>query len=103
MYGKEDVLGVMVFKLIYVMLVDECNKVVRFFDYFIDIGFLVEKVKEFVNIGDVVMWERELVEMGDCVNCKLFDNCLVVFIVFELFKNICGKELLYDVYIVFIV
>lgn len=102
-HGKEDVIGVMASKPIHVMTQDERNKVAKLSDYFIDTGLPAEKVKELVAIGDAVTREREFIEMGDCFNCKSLDNRLAVFIAIETLKNLKGKTLPNDVYIVFTV
>jgi endoglucanase len=102
-HGKEDIIGVMASKPIHVMTQDERNKVAKLSDYFIDTGLPAEKVKELVSIGDAVTREREFIEMGDCFNCKSLDNRLAVFIAIETLKNLKGKTLPNDVYIVFTV
>lgn len=102
-HGKQDVIGVMASKPIHVMTQDERNKVAKLSDYFIDTGLPAEKVKELVSIGDAVTREREFIEMGDCFNCKSLDNRLAVFIAIETLKNLKGKTLPNDVYIVFTV
>ena len=102
-HGKEDIIGVMASKPIHVMTQDERNKVAKLSDYFIDTGLSAEKVKELVSIGDAITREREFIEMGDCFNCKSLDNRLAVFIAIETLKNLKGKTLPNDVYIVFTV
>jgi tetrahedral aminopeptidase len=102
-HGKEDIIGVMASKPIHVMTQDERNKVAKLSDYFIDTGLPADKVKELVSIGDAVTREREFIEMGDCFNCKSLDNRLAVFIAIETLKNLKGKTLPNDVYIVFTV
>lgn len=102
-HGKEDIIGVMASKPIHVMTQDERNKVAKLTDYFIDTGLSAEKVKELVTIGDAITREREFIEMGDCFNCKSLDNRLAVFIAIETLKNLKGKNLPNDVYIVFTV
>lgn len=102
-HGKEDVIGVMASKPIHVMSQDERNKVAKLSDYFIDTGLPAEKVKELISIGDAVTREREFIEMGDCFNCKSLDNRLAVFIAIETLKNLKGKSLPNDVYMVFTV
>lgn len=102
-HGKEDVIGVMASKPIHVMTQDERNKVAKLTDYFIDTGLPAEKVKELISVGDVVTREREFIEMGDCFNCKSLDNRLAVFIAIETLKQLKGKELPHDVYMVFTV
>jgi len=102
-HGKEDIIGVMASKPIHVMTQDERNKVAKLSDYFIDTGLSAEKVKELISVGDSVTREREFIEMGDCVNCKSLDNRLAVFISIELLKNLKGKQLPHDLYVVFTV
>ncbi len=102
-HGKQDVIGVMASKPIHVMTQDERNKVAKLSDYFIDTGLTPEKVKELIKIGDSVTREREFIEMGQCVNSKSLDNRLAVFILIEMFKNLKGKEVPYDIYGVFTV
>jgi len=102
-HGKKDVIGVMASKPIHVMTQDERNKVAKLSDYFIDTGLKPEEVKELVKIGDSVTREREFIEMGECVNSKSLDNRLAVFILIEMFKNLKGKEVPYDIYGVFTV
>jgi endoglucanase len=102
-HGKKDVIGVMASKPIHVMTQDERNKVAKLSDYFIDTGLTPEEVKDLVKIGDSVTRERELIEMGRCVNSKSLDNRLAVFILIEMFKNLKGKEVPYDIYGVFTV
>lgn len=102
-HGKEDVIGVMASKPIHVMTQDERNKVAKLTDFFIDTGLPAEKVKELISVGDVVTREREFIEMGDCFNCKSLDNRLAVFIAIETLKQLKGKELPHDVYMVFTV
>jgi len=102
-HGKTDIIGVMASKPIHVMTQDERNKVAKLSDYFIDTGLPAEKVKEIVSIGDSVTRERGFIEMGDCVNCKSLDNRLAVFISIEVLKNLKGKKLPNDVYMVFTV
>jgi endoglucanase len=102
-HGKKDVIGVMASKPIHVMTADERNKVAKLSDYFIDTGLTPEEVKDLVKIGDSVTREREFIEMGQCVNSKSLDNRLAVFILIEMFKNLKGKEVPYDIYGVFTV
>jgi endoglucanase len=102
-HGKQDVIGVMASKPIHVMTQDERNKVAKLSDYFIDTGLTPEEVKELIKIGDSVTREREFIEMGQCVNSKSLDNRLAVFILIEMFKNLKGKEVPYDIYGVFTV
>jgi endoglucanase len=102
-HGKKDVIGVMASKPIHVMTQDERNKVAKLSDYFIDTGLTPEEVKDLVKIGDSVTREREFIEMGQCVNSKSLDNRLAVFILIEMFKNLKGKEVPYDIYGVFTV
>jgi endoglucanase len=102
-HGKKDVIGVMASKPIHVMTQDERNKVAKLSDYFIDTGLTPEEVKDLVKIGDSVTREREFIEMGRCVNSKSLDNRLAVFILIEMFKNLKGKEVPYDIYGVFTV
>lgn len=102
-HGKEDIVGVMASKPIHVMTADERNKVAKLSDYFIDTGLTPEEVKELVKIGDPITREREFIEMGQCVNSKSLDNRLAVFILIEMFKNLKGKEVPYDIYGVFTV
>ena len=102
-HGKEDIVGVMASKPIHVMTADERNKVAKLSDYFIDTGLTPEEVKELVKIGDPITREREFIEMGQCVNSKSLDNRLAVFILIEMFKNLLGKEVPYDIYGVFTV
>lgn len=102
-HGKKDVIGVMASKPIHVMTADERNKVAKLSDYFIDTGLTPEEVKDLVKIGDSVTREREFIEMGQCVNSKSLDNRLAVFILIEMFKNLKGKDVPYDIYGVFTV
>ncbi len=102
-HGKKDIIGVMASKPIHVMTQDERNKVAKLSDYFIDTGLKPEEVKELVKIGDPVTREREFIEMGECVNSKSLDNRLAVFILIEMFKQLKGKEVPYDIYGVFTV
>ncbi len=102
-HGKKDIIGVMASKPIHVMTQDERNKVAKLSDYFIDTGLPAEKVKQIVSIGDAVTREREFIEMGDCYNCKSLDNRLAVFIAIETLKNLKGKKIPNDVYMVFTV
>ncbi len=102
-HGKEDVIGVMASKPIHVMTADERNKVAKLSDYFIDTGLSAEKVKALISVGDAVTREREFIQMGDCFNCKSLDNRLAVFIAIETLKNLKGKTLPNDVYMVFTV
>jgi endoglucanase len=102
-HGKKDIIGVMASKPIHVMTQDERNKVAKLSDYFIDTGLTPEEVKELIKIGDSVTREREFIEMGQCVNSKSLDNRLAVFILIEMFKNLKGKEVPYDIYGVFTV
>lgn len=102
-HGKKDVVGVMASKPIHVMTADERNKVAKLSDYFIDTGLKPDEVKELVKIGDPVTREREFIEMGECVNSKSLDNRLAVFILIEMFKQLKGKEVPYDIYGVFTV
>lgn len=102
-HGKEDIVGVMASKPIHVMTADERNKVAKISDYFIDTGLTPDEVKELVKIGDPITREREFIEMGQCVNSKSLDNRLAVFILIEMFKNLKGKEVPYDIYGVFTV
>jgi endoglucanase len=102
-HGKKDVIGVMASKPIHVMTQDERNKVAKLSDYFIDTGLTPEEVKDLIKIGDSVTREREFIEMGQCVNSKSLDNRLAVFILIEMFKNLKGKEVPYDIYGVFTV
>jgi putative aminopeptidase FrvX len=102
-HGKEDIIGVMASKPIHVMTPDERNKVAKLSDYFIDTGLSAEKVKAIVTIGDPVTREREFIQMGDCFNCKSLDNRLAVFIAIETLKQLKGKSLPNDVYMVFTV
>lgn len=102
-HGKKDIIGVMASKPIHVMTQDERNKVAKLSDYFIDTGLTPEEVKDLVKIGDSVTREREFIEMGQCVNSKSLDNRLAVFILIEMFKNLKGKEVPYDIYGVFTV
>ena len=102
-HGKKNVIGVMASKPIHVMTQDERNKVAKLSDYFIDTGLTPEEVKDLVKIGDSVTREREFIEMGQCVNSKSLDNRLAVFILIEMFKNLKGKEVPYDIYGVFTV
>ncbi len=102
-HGKKDVIGVMASKPIHVMTADERNKVAKLSDYFIDTGLTPEEVIDLVKIGDSVTREREFIEMGQCVNSKSLDNRLAVFILIEMFKNLKGKEVPYDIYGVFTV
>lgn len=102
-HGKEDVIGVMASKPIHVMTADERNKVAKLSDYFIDTGLTADEVKDLVKIGDSITREREFIEMGQCVNSKSLDNRLAVFILIEMFKNLKGKEVPYDIYGVFTV
>lgn len=102
-HGKEDIVGVMASKPIHVMTQDERNKVAKLSDYFIDTGLKPEEVKDLVKIGDPVTREREFIEMGECVNSKSLDNRLAVFILIEMFKQLKGKEVPYDIYGVFTV
>jgi endoglucanase len=102
-HGKKDIIGVMASKPIHVMTADERNKVAVLSDYFIDTGLSLEEVKELVQIGNPVTREREFIEMGNCVNGKSLDNRLAVFILIEMFKELKGKEVPYDIYGVFTV
>lgn len=102
-HGKKDVVGVMASKPIHVMSPDERNKVAKLSDYFIDTGLSAEEVKELIQVGDSVTREREFIEMGNCVNGKSLDNRLAVYISIELLKELKGKELPYDLYVVFTV
>ena len=102
-HGKKDIIGVMASKPIHVMTQDERNKVAKLSDYFIDTGLKPEEVKDLVKIGDSVTREREFIEMGQCVNSKSLDNRLAVFILIEMFKNLKGKDVPYDIYGVFTV
>lgn len=102
-HGKQDVIGVMASKPIHVMSADERNKVAKLSDYFIDTGLSAEEVKDLIQIGDSVTREREFIEMGNCVNGKSLDNRLAVYISIELLKQLKGKELPYDLYVVFTV
>lgn len=102
-HGKEDIIGVMASKPIHVMTADERNKIAKLSDYFIDTGLPADKVKELIAIGDPVTREREFIQMGDCFNCKSLDNRLAVFIAIETLKQLKGKQLPNDVYMVFTV
>lgn len=102
-HGKEDVIGVMASKPIHVMTQDERNKIAKLSDYFIDTGLKPEEVKDLVKVGDPITREREFIEMGECVNSKSLDNRLAVFILIEMFKQLKGKEVPYDIYGVFTV
>ncbi len=102
-HGKDDVIGVMASKPIHVMTPDERNKVAKLSDYFIDTGLPADKVKELISIGDVVTREREFIQMGDCFNSKSLDNRLAVFIAIETLRELKGKELPHDTYMVFTV
>lgn len=102
-HGKKDIVGVMASKPIHVMTQDERNKVAKLSDYFIDTGLKPDEVKDLVKIGDPVTREREFIEMGECVNSKSLDNRLAVFILIEMFKQLKGKEVPYDIYGVFTV
>lgn len=102
-HGKQDVIGVMASKPIHVMSADERNKVAKLSDYFIDTGLSAEEVKDLIQVGDSVTREREFIEMGNCVNGKSLDNRLAVYISIELLKQLKGKELPYDLYVVFTV
>ena len=102
-HGKKDIIGVMASKPIHVMTADERNKVAVLSDYFIDTGLTPEEVKELVQIGNPVTREREFIEMGNCVNGKSLDNRLAVFILIEMFKELKGKDVPYDIYGVFTV
>jgi endoglucanase len=90
-------------KPIHVMTPEERNKVAKIKDYFIDTGLTAEEVKEIVTVGDAITREREFIEMGNCVNGKSLDNRLAVYTLIEMFKNLQGKEVPYDVYGVFTV
>jgi len=102
-HGKKEIIGVMASKPIHVMTPDERNKVAKLSDYFIDTGLSKEEVIENITIGDPITREREFIEMGNCVNSKSLDNRLAVFILIEMFKQLKGKEVPYDVYGVFTV
>ncbi len=100
-HGKQDLVGVMGSKPIHVMSPEERKKVPQTTDYFIDLGMKVEQVKELVQVGNPITRERELIEMGDCINCKLIDNRVSVFILMETLRQL--GEVPYDVYGVFTV
>ncbi len=102
-HGKKDVLGVMASKPIHVMSADERNKVAKLSDYFIDTGLPAEEVKELIQVGDSITRERECVEMGPCINGKSLDNRLAVFILIEVFRELQGTDVPYDIYGVFTV
>lgn len=103
LHGKKDIIGVMASKPIHVMSPDERNKPAKMSDYFIDTGLPANEVKKIIQIGDSITREREFIEMGNCVNGKSLDNRLAVYISIELLKELKGKELPYDLYVVFTV
>ena len=102
-HGKKDVVGVMSSKPIHVMTPEERNKLPKVKDYFIDLGLPYEEVVELIEIGSPITRERDLIEMGDCVNSKSLDNRLAVFILIEMFRELQGQDVPYDIYGVFTV
>ena len=102
-HGTEDVIGVMGSKPIHVMSAEERTKSLKTTDFFIDLGMKKEEVEKIVSVGNPITRERGLIEMGTCVNCKSLDNRLAVFILIESLRALKGKEVPFDVYVVFTV
>ncbi|MCP4441743.1 MAG: M42 family metallopeptidase [Aureispira sp.] len=102
-HGTEDIIGVMGSKPVHLMSPSERTKAPAIKDYFIDTGMTKEEVEKIVSVGDPITRERGLIEMGNCVNSKSLDNRLAVYILFEAFRELQGKDVPYDVYGVFTV
>ncbi len=90
-------------KPIHVMSPEERNKVAQLSDYFIDTGLTTDEVKALISVGDSITREREIIEMGACVNGKSLDNRLAVYISIEVLKRLQGKEIPYELHMVFTV
>ena len=97
-HGRKDVMGVMGSKPVHLMTKEERGKTLQLKDFFIDTGMPVEKVKECIQVGDPITRERELIQMGDCINAKSLDNRISVYILLELFKELKGKEVPFNLY-----
>ncbi|MCB0569846.1 MAG: M42 family metallopeptidase [Phaeodactylibacter sp.] len=102
-HGRKDLIGVMGSKPIHLMKQEERSKQVPISEYFIDLGMPKKAVEELVAIGDPITRERHLIEMGDCVNSKSIDNRVSVYILLEVFRELQGVDVPYDIYGVFTV
>jgi endoglucanase len=97
-HGRKDIMGVMVCKPIHLMSKEERGKPLQLKDYFIDTGMSVEEVNKSIQVGDPITRKQELIQMGDCVNAKSLDNRISVYILAELFRELKGKDIPFDLY-----
>lgn len=102
-HGKKDLVGVMGSKPIHLMKPEERSKAPKISDFFIDLGMPKEEVIKYIEVGNPITRDRDLIEMGDCVNSKSIDNRVSVFILLEVFRELQGKEVPFDIYGVFTV
>lgn len=102
-HGKKPIVGVTGSKPVHLMKTEEKSKAVEMESFFIDTGMKKEELEKFVEVGNPISRYQQLIEMGDCVNGKSLDNRISVFILAEAMKELAGKELPFDLYMVFTV